>query len=985
MRKSGILIINVFIIIFFFCVSAFSKTNDQDVIRQIAKKFLSRKSVIHTQTLKKQIAYEIDTIESLKDPGDSTVLIHVVKIHPKGFLLISPYTNGNPIIGYSFHSNWNGNISKKHPLYTLLMLNRNKRRDNHSQSYPLDYPTNSFESKSDLNTDDYDISQVFSFPEYYTETGGWVETTWKQSAPCNDFCPMDTSVDKRSMVGCVALALAQIVNFHKYLGLLGTYPYLTEENYRYTDNFSQRINIDEDSLLFKFPNFLTLNSYLNKIGMKYMSGNNELTDQEKAALCFACGIVLKMNYSWKNGSGLYDYQSIARPIVEKLGYANADFYGYDDEFKNQLIENILNGLPAIVIIKLPDTKHAIIADGYSTDGYIHLNFGWGDASPDPIREVKWQIFDESLPYNCEDIVSGILNIKTYELPFDLRVTADKSFLHFDDAYTKKSSGDHIRITNYGTLYSSIRYVITTNNFDFSHSDGWPKYEPKPLEPGGTHDIWLNFQPEILGEIRGRFQVIAKYQPGRECVYDFLNINLEGRGKPGTIVNPGPILGEWRSQVSSPYFIEGDIYIPEGEKLFIEAGSQIVFRGPYQFSISQNAQLIAKGSKTDSIIFTAEDIDEGWQGILFKDSGDDDTLAYCVLSHANRTATSTLSRGGVISIDDSSPTITHSRIANNKTFLNGGGLYLANSNAFITDTRFEANISPINGGALFMDNSSPTILKTIFCNNQASCGGAIYATKSSPTFTNVTIADNKALTNGGAIALGKECQIEIENAIIWANEAQHGSTLAITTTSNLGMISFDYSNIDTTDNWLYQGSQAPIEWKKGILCTDPLFTNQFNCIYTLQEESPCIDAGNPDTSYNDTEDCNKSGYALIPAMGTVSNDMGAYGGHGSGLWLKMDEKIAFVPNAYVLYQNYPNPFNPKTVISWNVGATRESPIHVDLSIYNVLGQKVTTLVAGKQKAGFHSVEWDASGLASGVYYYKIQAGEFVDTKKLVLLR
>jgi hypothetical protein len=59
--------------------------------------------------------------------------------------------------------------------------------------------------------------------------------------------------------------------------------------------------------------------------------------------------------------------------------------------------------------------------------------------------------------------------------------------------------------------------------------------------------------------------------------------------------------------------------------------------------------------------------------------------------------------------------------------------------------------------------------------------------------------------------------------------------------------------------------------------------------------------------------------------------------------------------------------------------------VDLSIYNVLGQKVATLVSGKQKAGLHTVEWDAGGLASGVYYYRLVAGEYVDCKKLVLMK
>jgi hypothetical protein len=85
--------------------------------------------------------------------------------------------------------------------------------------------------------------------------------------------------------------------------------------------------------------------------------------------------------------------------------------------------------------------------------------------------------------------------------------------------------------------------------------------------------------------------------------------------------------------------------------------------------------------------------------------------------------------------------------------------------------------------------------------------------------------------------------------------------------------------------------------------------------------------------------------------------------------------------YYLHQNYPNPFNPSTVISWQLTVGN----HVELSVYNLLGQKVATLVSGKQKAGFHTVEWDAGHLSSGVYYYMIKVGAWSDVKKMLLLQ
>ena len=83
----------------------------------------------------------------------------------------------------------------------------------------------------------------------------------------------------------------------------------------------------------------------------------------------------------------------------------------------------------------------------------------------------------------------------------------------------------------------------------------------------------------------------------------------------------------------------------------------------------------------------------------------------------------------------------------------------------------------------------------------------------------------------------------------------------------------------------------------------------------------------------------------------------------------------------LFQNYPNPFNPKTAITFSLPRSEE----VSLKIFNLLGQETVTLVLGTRDAGTHTVQWDATGQPSGVYFYRLQAGEFVETKKLVLLR
>ena len=89
----------------------------------------------------------------------------------------------------------------------------------------------------------------------------------------------------------------------------------------------------------------------------------------------------------------------------------------------------------------------------------------------------------------------------------------------------------------------------------------------------------------------------------------------------------------------------------------------------------------------------------------------------------------------------------------------------------------------------------------------------------------------------------------------------------------------------------------------------------------------------------------------------------------------------IPDGFILHQNYPNPFNPKTNIRFDIPHSS----HVRLVIYDALGREVTTLVNKKLKAGSYETEWDGSSSASGIYFYKLHAGEFVNVKKMILVK
>ncbi len=94
--------------------------------------------------------------------------------------------------------------------------------------------------------------------------------------------------------------------------------------------------------------------------------------------------------------------------------------------------------------------------------------------------------------------------------------------------------------------------------------------------------------------------------------------------------------------------------------------------------------------------------------------------------------------------------------------------------------------------------------------------------------------------------------------------------------------------------------------------------------------------------------------------------------------------SIIPNSFTLSQNYPNPFNPSTNIDFRIASPSDGGL-VTLKIYDVLGREVKTLVKEKKEPGTYEVVFKANQLSSGVYFYQLKAGNFIQTKKMVLLK
>jgi hypothetical protein len=208
-----------------------------------------------------------------------------------------------------------------------------------------------------------------------------------------------------------------------------------------------------------------------------------------------------------------------------------------------------------------------------------------------------------------------------------------------------------------------------------------------------------------------------------------------------------------------------------------------------------------------------------------------------------------------------------------------------------------------------------------------------------------------------------------NTILWNNYAIDGTQI-YNTGENTQVV---YCDMQDT---LWPG--------EGNLNMDPLFIPD-DSLYRLTDSgdlSSCLNAGiasimingvlyyAPETDY---------GGNLRPQPENTAPDIGAW---ESDVVSALEEiKNMPIHNKYILFQNYPNPFNPVTSVEFSI----PKPEYVTLKIYNLLGQEITTLVSKKLKAGSFRYEWNATGLASGVYLYKLEAGDDRKIRKMIYIK
>ncbi|GEM_PF-5343307 len=473
---------------------------------------------------------------------------------------------------------------------------------------------------------------------------------------------------------------------------------------------------------------------------------------------------------------------------------------------------------------------------------------------------------------------------------------------------------------------------------------------------------------------------------------------------------GDVSGEW---TCGTIYVEGDITIPAGDTLRIsDSVEKVSFLGPYQIKVQ--GVLLALGPENEGtdlngnrILFTGS----GWHGILFNNLNDSEQgtsiIENCRFDYADKTDMSDQG-GGAISIYNSDQVIVRHSVFYRNTARLGGAVYIEDSAPQIEDCYFEdngrggVNLSEMKsegGGAMFITHSSPYLHRLRFTKNGSQSGGAMVIDGCSPVLSNMLFEQNRSSGLAGAVVVSSDgthpAEPRFVNVTVADNEAPNGGGAfqlmgPVTHPQIINSILYDNAkpeiyidNGTPTVTYSIVDSAAAESWfGAGCLTDDPLFDESGAVDYHLKSascgngaNSPAIDAGHPD-SVDTYLNCSAG-------LGTTRADMGYYGGRYADLSTAIEAYgQPRVAEKFLLSQNYPNPFNPSTLITYELPIAND----VKLVVYNTLGQKVRTLVNQRQQAGRYSVTFDATGLASGVYWYRLSTGDgHVQIKKMILIR
>ena len=318
---------------------------------------------------------------------------------------------------------------------------------------------------------------------------------------------------------------------------------------------------------------------------------------------------------------------------------------------------------------------------------------------------------------------------------------------------------------------------------------------------------------------------------------------------------------------------------------------------------------------------------------------------------------------------------------------GDGVYKSDDNGNTWTKVWDAISSGMN--CLYIDQQNVIYVGMNYYDSQ---GGIFRSEDGGNTWTNIfelpaNIYEIVKLNNGRILAASYgQIYFSDDNGVNW-NSTSSGlvqatiSDIALNQENEIFITTLGYGIYKSVDNGLTWITKMGAGWDFSCLKISSdgkiYAATQGNWLYESDDNGDnwfLVNGGLNDSKYILSLEITKSGF-LFAGM----DYYGIYKSANKVVTTLNEENT--VPSKFELMQNYPNPFNPSTSIEYSVPSNE----YVLLKVYDLLGNEVNTLVNERQSAGNYEVNFDASNLASGIYFYRIQSGSFIQTKKLMLLK
>ncbi|MFC1898617.1 C10 family peptidase [Candidatus Cloacimonadota bacterium] len=729
---------------------------------------------------------DVDNVVEFKNDNKETVA-YIANLDPDGFIALSVDTDIQPIISYSFINDLDFDNHSNNILYHMLLKDMNGRIELMNSGVLPYVDDNNLLWTNYINQDTTYFNQR---PETYWPpqshqypTGGWLQTAWWQTGIYNNFCPIDPATNNRSKAGCVAIAIAQILNYHEYIGnkiWSDADDYLSELT-------TPNILIDDNYNDYDFPSFPALNNYLNVVRSNYLTGN--ITDEDISAVCFVAGVACEMQYSF-GVSGIY-YSDYSDVILDKFDYYTAKYeFNIPSVYIENLIPNMKNAQPAIINIENDDTGHSIVCDGYAVIervDYFHLNFGWGYTNPGGGITPTTAWYDlPDFPFNYDFLNSPIYDISppgSHGL-LSGSVTLNSGCGILTDV-TIEAGNDTIHPDENGyyeiELYNG-NYNVET--FLFGYADESTEVEIVANQVTGNVDFELDvvtpnyiYVPNQHNDIQS---AIEQAEDG-----DIIIVS------PGTYFENINFLGK-KIKVASCY------YLGQNEDFI----NTTIING------NQNGTVVTFNN--------GEDFRSSLEG-------------FTITGGLNQYA------GGGIRCYYSTPKLLNLKITGNEANY-GSGIYVIGSEIIIQNVEVfennDTNSSASNIGSVFCVVDNALIENSLIYNN-SKVGVVSALAGSQVTLNNLSIYDN----DKQGLFLS-ETDLFLNNSLVWNNDS---------VSSNPTQIHPIYGNLTINYSDIQGGIPAGATGSNNIdldpLLFDPA-NGDFQPKWTASEFSPLIDAGDP---------------------------------------------------------------------------------------------------------------------------------------------